>query len=468
MNSIGSKLPALDRVFVVIYAGYLFGTAGFNRDFARLHVDLFGMPLFIGELAIGLLALILVARGLGNRPLKLRTDSLAKGLLAYLLVGVGFAIFGLIHGYWLAVFRDFALVYYLVFYFFTLAAMRRGLSPATVLHVLALGSVAGCVVQIAVFLIAPRLFAEHGAPGYQALVAWIAVLWLALWDRPAKGRAVLLLRYLGIGIALAVIYLAAYRTMLVIMIGSLAALGTWAILSRPTPMRAHLARVASGLSIVVLALVAIVSMQNRSMESAGTPFPADGPIPLEEVFPALSSRWIRGFGAEGAAEGSLAFRMTTWTLAIRKILASPLVGIGYGPAPGLHPDEHCELASSPTTNCGNAHNTFLTLAMRMGLPVLIYFSALNAIVVSRLLKRGLRAADVSPLAPYLAAVFLSFMLYGFMSLFFESPYLSSLYWTVLALMWAVATGKFEQSGRRSPADGAGAGQAPRRESGQAP
>jgi hypothetical protein len=467
MTSLRPKAEILDRAFAGVYLAYLFGTAAFNREFARLNVELFGVPLFVGEATIGVLALLLVARGLVDRKAPFPTTGLTRGLAVYFLVGCGFAVFGLKNGYGLAVFRDFAMVYYLVFFFFTLFAVRGRLGAATVLHVIAVGSVLGSLVTIVFFLLAPSLSAEHAAPGYQALVAWIAAVWLALWRDPGNTRNMRALKYLGIGVSFAVIYLAAYRTMLPVMLATLALLAAWAIFDRPGWRRTRLARAAGGLSIVLLIVVGAVLLHQRSRATPDappdsppeTPLPSQGPIALEDAPEVLSPRWARGFGVEAFTEASLQFRMTAWRLAIEKIVASPLVGIGYGPSPGLHPDENCELASSPTSNCGNAHNTFLTLAMRMGLPVFAFFLAINGYVAVKLLKQSVRGPDESVQAPFLAGAYLSFMLYGLMSLFFESPYLSSLYWIVLALTWAVATGEVAQSGRSALVGEAGTGQA---------
>jgi len=447
MTSFRLKPEILDRAFAGVYLAYLFGIAAFNRDFARLNMELFGVPLFVGEATIGILTLLLVARGLIDRKAPFPTSGLSRALAAYFLVGCGFAVFGLKNGYGLAVFRDFALVYYLLFFTFTLFAVRGGLASATVLHVVAVGSVIGSLVTIVFFLLSPRLSAEHAAPGYQALVAWIAALWLALWRDRGNNRIVRALRYLGIGASFAVIYLAAYRTMLPVMLITLALLAAWAIIARPGWRRSRLARAAGGLSIVLLIVVGAVLLQQRPPATAETLLPSEGPIELEDAPDVLSPRWARGFGAEALTEPSLRFRLTAWRLAIEKTIASPLVGIGYGPSPGLYPDENCELASSPTSNCGNAHNTLLTLAMRMGLPVFAFFLAINGYVTVKLVKRAVRGPDESIQAPFLASAYLSFLLYGLMSLFFESPYLSSLFWVVLGLMWTRATGRIAETGR---------------------
>src|SRR3990172_2450030 len=251
MTSLRPRRQIIDRTFAVVYLVYLLGTAAFNREFARLHVELFGIPLFVGEAAIGTLLVLLLARGWAERKVPFPTDRLTFGLAAYLIIGCTFAVFGLLHGYGLAVFRDFALVYYLVFFLFTIAAVPGLIRPATVMDVLTTGSLVGSCVTIVSFFLAPRLVHEHAAPGYQALVAWIGAMWLALREGSRHSRALRALRYLGIGVNLLLIYLAAYRTMLPVMLITLAVLAGWAIMGRPGRQRTSLARAAAGLGLTV-------------------------------------------------------------------------------------------------------------------------------------------------------------------------------------------------------------------------
>lgn len=66
-------------------------------------------------------------------------------------------------------------------------------------------------------------------------------------------------------------------------------------------------------------------------------------------------------------ENSFSFRLDAWRYSLERIASSPLVGIGYGPESGLQ-TAGCGFPASPTSNCGNAHNTYLTPVMRMGGP----------------------------------------------------------------------------------------------------
>jgi O-antigen ligase len=145
----------------------------------------------------------------------------------------------------------------------------------------------------------------------------------------------------------------------------------------------------------------------------------------------------------GSVKGSIVFRKRAWSNALARIRRSPLLGIGFGPPSALFPDFQCEIFSSPLSNCGNAHNTYLTLAMRMGLPILALFGTASGMA----LWRGLRSVreataateGVSALMLLLAST-VSLAAYGFMSLLLESPYLAVLFWTTLGGVAAWRTG----------------------------
>lgn len=92
-----------------------------------------------------------------------------------------------------------------------------------------------------------------------------------------------------------------------------------------------------------------------------------------------------------------------------------------------------------TSNCGNPHNTFLTLVLRMGVPTsLLYFGALVVAILTGLRHAwSVRLDNASGL--YLVLLLLSLvsmLAYAFMSLFFESPFLSAPYWTVFGFLYA--------------------------------
>jgi hypothetical protein len=391
-----------------------------------------------------------VGLALVERRLPLKFDGASKALAAYLVIGAGFAAVGLAQGYAVAALRDFALVYYLAFFLYTLVAVGLGVHPKMILNALAFGSIVGSLVALASFAIAPSLSYEHGAPGYQAPAIWLGALWCLLLAVEGNRRFLRILLVAGAALNLLTIYLTGYRTMLPVMVVSVIILWGWAAASTGVNRRGLL-RGSVAASVAVAAFVAGIAVHTLTMTAPERPVPVNGPVTLGDGLKVLSYRWVRGFkllaptviqvvGDEsGGIEGSLRFRTDVWSNALDRILASPVTGIGFGPAPALYPDEYCDTSYSPTSNCGNAHNTYLTLAMRMGIPVFLFFVAINLLIVIRFLRRAIRTSEEAQptlVSPFLAAAFVSLGLYAAMSLFFESPYLSPLYWVALALMHA--------------------------------
>lgn len=451
---------ALDGVAALVLLVHLAACAGFNQPYSRLAVTLGRVPLFTGEAVIATLLLLEAAQLVATRRLPFAPRLPDWLLVGYGAIGALFAGVGLAHGYGLAVFRDFALVYYAVFYFLARAHLARGNDAATLLGALALGATAGASWQAVAFLRAPTLSDGHGAPGSLALAAWLAVIVLVtLRERFAGGcRRALWLAALAVDAF--VIYLSAHRTMAGVIVASLAAFALAAHVRRVPGRR----RLLLGLAAPVAGAGLLVATHALLMPALSPGFTDRGAVTLADGLGGITSRWTfrtvpidaREWGAR-AAPGtpgeesrdpgaprlsggfvpSYAFRAYAWRNAMARIASSPWVGIGFGPPAALFPDSFCGLVSSPLSNCGNAHNTYLTLAMRMGIPVLMFFLAINAAVVltfvSRLRQPG-PAATPAALAAALAAAYAACLAYAWLNLFLESPYLSVIYWVVLACM----------------------------------
>ena len=255
------------------------------------------------------------------------------------------------------------------------------------------------------------------------------------------------------------IYLSAYRTMLGVVAAGFVFIALGRVFVTALPSRHLLAKLAA----VVLMVGGAVAAGRQLAPGPSQPLAIDGPVTLGDGIFAISSRWSfrvlpgaselipissapehgqdRAPAAPPPLSGgflpSYAFRAHAWENAIAKIEASPYVGIGFGPPAALFPDRPCVLATSPVSNCGNAHNTYLTLAMRMGVPALLLFLAINVVIVSRLiarLRRGETDADRLVLASFASVAYPSCLAFASLSLFFESPYLSVVFWVLLGCM----------------------------------
>ncbi len=497
---------ALDLYRAVLLA-YLVLTAALSRDFARLRIDVAGLPLFSTELVMGVLAILLAAVSIRRRRFPVRLRLPGWLLLGYLALAAAYAATGLARGFGLAALRDFALVYYLLFFFFTAAFLDNGGDVVHIADALALGGIAGSALTVLGFALAPELTWEHGTTGHVALIAWAAATWTAVRLPELRSRLGRAAAGTGIVLCTAAIYLSAYRTMAAVVVAGAAA---FAVASLRWSRGAGLRRIAVATSWFAAAALA-VSAHGLAVTARAAALPVHGPTTAAAGTAVISARWVRGLGLPGRAGSAVAsaiadsrtaaaamtgkqgddqgsgaptgaarppspgpailatpptagfssaeaidsigFRRLAWRNAMARIRTAPLTGIGFGPNAALFPDRFCALVSSDLSNCGNAHNTYLTLAMRMGLPVLAFFVAVNALVLLRLDRAGRRrsfSGRQALAAPALVALLAGFAAYALTGLFLESPYLAVLYWVVLgALAHISATG--EPVGRREAA-----------------
>ncbi len=437
-----------DRIFGVVLLAYLALVTGFHRGFAHLHVPTPVAPLYSGELAIAVLGVLFLVSVWRRRRLPFRLGAADWLLLAFLAVGTVYAARGVLAGYGVAALRDFALVYYAVFYLFARTYFATGQPLLGPVWALSVGATAGAAMQTWSFLSHPALDDGHGGPGHLALVAWIGLVGLTLLRRKESSRWIRAGWWGAAVVDLFAVYLSGYRTLLGVMAVSLAALALGRVLAPRSTTRGAVRRLAAS----ILAASVIVTVHLAFMPTLSSRLAIDGPVGAADGFGAVSSRWafriLRPDRQPGSAAASIprlsgglapswVFRADAWDRAVKKIAGSPLAGIGFGPAPDLFPEILCDDLPGPTSNCGNAHNSYLTLAMRMGLPVLALFVAINVLVAGRFLA-DLRSGRLEPpariLADFSGAAYLSCLAYACLSLFLESPYLSPVYWVVLGAM----------------------------------
>ena len=414
--------------------GFLFAISAFHRDFAHLSVSVAGIPLFPGELTLGGLLVLEGARMLRTRQIPVRVGA-SSGLWAlYLCVGLVFALVGLARGFGLAALRDFALVYYVVLFFLVQSILQAQEERARLFASVAIGSVFGSTWTVISFLMTPRLSFEHGAGGFQALIAWLGLAYLAANLAGPQGRRGAW-RWAAMMPLVAVIYLSGFRTMVVVAAASLAVAAAWALLARGPARAATRSLLVAG-GGVCLAFAMTVAAARLTLGAPAPGSPDNGEVSLSQGLRVVTDRWARAF-IGGGEEASLSFRLSAWTKAVARIRAQPWTGIGFGPAPALYPDILCDRPTSLLSNCGNAHNTYLTLAMRMGLPAFALWAVASLWVTGGYFRATLaRRAEEATVgaAAFLSVVLVSLLAYGFLNLFFESPYLSPYYWVTLGVM----------------------------------
>jgi O-antigen ligase len=433
--------------------GFLFAISAFNRAFAHLSVSVAGIPLFPGELTLGGLLVLEGVRLLRTRQMPFRVGAASALWALYLCVGLVFAFVGLARGFGLAALRDFALVYYVLLFFLVQSILQAHAEPARLFASVLIGSVFGSAFTVISLLVTPRLSFGHAASGALGLSAWVGLAYVAanpggLSGRPRAWRWAVVLPLA------AVIYLSGFRTMVVVIAASLAVAGVWALLARgPARTAARSLLVVGGVLCLVFAGIVAAARLTFGAPEPGSP--DNGEVSLTQGLRVVTDRWVRAFTGGGGGEASVSFRLSVWTNAVARIRSHPWTGIGFGPAPSLHPDSYCDRPTSSTSNCGNAHNTYLTLAMRMGLPAFALWAVASLWVAGGYFRATLaRRADEAAVrtAAFLSVALASLLAYAFFQLFFESPYLSPFYWVTLGVM-AELTRRWRAGARATLAEG---------------
>jgi O-antigen ligase len=422
----------VDPRFLLLTA-FLFGISAFHREFAHLSLSIGGIPLFPGELTLGLLIALEAIRLLRGQRIafRMRGSSFLWGM--YLLLGVVYAAIGLARGHGLAALRDFALVYYAVLFFLVQAVLQVEGDATRLFTWVAIGSAVGSTWTAGSFLVTPQLTFGHGASGSQALVAWLALAYLVSTSGDWGGRW-RRWRWLAAVPLFVVIYLAGYRTMIGVAVMGVVVAAAWTVLARG-PARSDARRLAVAGVAVCLVFAASVLAVRLALGGPAPGSPTHGEVSLPQGLRVITNRWVRLFG--GDSEPSAAFRAVAWAKAVARIQSHPWTGIGFGPEPDLYPSSYCDTPESPISNCGNAHNTYLTLAMRMGIPGFGLWAVGSLWVVGDYLRATLaRRSDKTVVreAAFLWLVLVSLLVFAFFSLFFESPYLSPFYWVTLGVM----------------------------------
>ena len=262
-ESVRSAVPRTfpEVAFRGIFLAFVAAVSGFGREFAHLHVTVAGLPLFSGEITLALLAALGAVHLWKVRGDGLRVDGAVIAIVAFLVVGCAYAAVGLGRGFGVAALRDFAIVYYAALFILTLVFFRCGGTPAAVVLALVAGVTAGAAWTLARFVAAPSLSWGHGATGQQAIVAWVALLGAALLSLRPGARSASAWRTVAIVCCAAVVFLSAYRTMLLVMVGvSVAAVVLLRRVSRATLKRAlapaAIGALLWGVAVLVVATVA--------------------------------------------------------------------------------------------------------------------------------------------------------------------------------------------------------------------
>jgi O-antigen ligase len=351
----GRLFVVYGRLLGLLLAGYLL----FDKAFAYLHLP--GTPLYVGEM-------VLVVGGLGALTatgylrIAVRNEPVLTLLAVFFLWGLIRFLPG-VHAYGINAVRDFALVYYCLFAFFTAAALARSPDILERLVTQLGGFVPWLLIWLPIGLILQPVLHAPNVPfttvsilyhktGDAAIAALIALgsLWLFPNGRSARSRAVWSI------MALVVMALSATQnrgSLLAIVAG--VAVGLAFVQSRLRLIVRAVSVIALGLS-----LAALFSLHTPSAGGQGRAFSAS------QLFANVAS--IGGAQESGNLGGTTHAREQLWSQVLDKQRSDGRLIHGYGFGPNLaYLAGGLTAEGDPTDPLRSPHNSHLDILARMGL-----------------------------------------------------------------------------------------------------
>jgi O-antigen ligase len=373
-----------------LLAFLVFGYVVGNRGFAQIR-PVSGLPLFLSELGLGIVVSLVILRGAMSRFLPLRVDWLNGLLLLWLVLGAGRIAWDVrTHGF--MALRDFATVYY-VLYFFAAQALARHPSSNRLLHgsVLATFAVLPVIGLPGVFF--PDFFVENllieGVPliFYKGdllatflYMGYIILLPTGPFDWRRDGWR-WLLAVVSLVLGLSLLSRAG-------MVGLLVAIAWQARAGRWRP-----ARVLAGICAAALLGIVIVSLLQKKDFSQTRAYAV-----YEAVTSIADFSGTRGYrsDASGNKGDNNRFRLVWWrNVAEETLTTSPVFGLGFGAdlARGFVQEYYPDTGDEFTAR--SPHNIFMTVLGRMGLTGVLVLLAFY-VTQFRTTARTARAARTNP------------------------------------------------------------------------
>jgi O-antigen ligase len=380
-----------------LFLWFLFCTTAYTKDFSYLRLP--GAPVFVTDVTLAILVVSKVRlkqwRQYG------RFNVVMLGCLG--LAGTSAMARGILGGEdKLLVFRDYVIVIYPLFMFVAMTLFSSWAAVKRALLWMMCGAGLSALNGLAWFLVAPnqRRLILYGI--YLAL-ALVGVLVGTSKRLISYGAAWPLVLLFSVGVLLA----NARSLFVAIGIGLL----TWLIVRRWTE---HKTARAKTLRVFALtACIAATVLYGFSQTTSGERF-------IERTQDELVSGVLHA-----TDDPNMEFRLLAWGEALARFFQHPLTGEGFGV-----PFVFSESDADP-----RPHNTFLTVLYKMGIVgeialvgLLTYFVLLTV----RALKRRRNERHVSYLHVILVLV-IAFCTYGVVNLLLESPFLASVFWTLIGL-----------------------------------
>lgn len=415
-------------LIAVLIVGYLVG----NRGFAQI-APIAGLPLFVGEISLGFALCLLIFRGSYSRNIPIQRDGLNYLLLYWLALALGrvgsdFRAFGFM------ALRDFAMVYYLLFFFCVQAlaphrpsstvlekalTVSGGILPLTVLGTQFFSDV---FLRKLVFNSVPLILQKGDL---LAMGLFSSFLWLLPMRSDSQGDAPW--RWLG---AIANLSLGFLQLSRASMLGLLVAMG-WLALARRWQ---HLAVTVAVCLTGAAGVTAYSLMQGRGITDTKVYAVYEAALSVADF---SGTHSYRSEMSSNKGDNNR-FRLVWWRNVVEEtVAANPWLGLGFGAdlARGFlreyYSGEDLEFtARSP-------HNIFITTFGRMGL---IGAAVLMAIYITIArdtwrLCRQIRQADGTPSETTLRlhAVAWLMMIGACFGVVLEGPMGAIPFWSILAM-----------------------------------
>lgn len=420
----------------LVLAGYIVA----NRGFAQL-APARGLPLLPAEMALLVAGTWRTVQWGHQRTLPFRRDALSLAIVGLILIGTvrfgfDFPRFGFIAA------RDFAVVYYAVF-FFLVQHMAREERARTFLVTCAGGALAALPVAFALTEIFPQFFLQtltvHGAPlfYYKADLVFayfsVAIVWWYFRAPPAF-RALAHAGAVGLFVWLALSDNRSSQLALAIVLGFL-------LLARQWKLPALLGGTAAA---GLLALAALVYLGQNDWAERKLDGMQDRVRSLTDF---SGTRTYRSEESYFKGDNNR-FRALWWrTVAVETLQTNPIFGLGFGhDLAGAFLQEYNPSLLSEDFGVRSPHNVFVTFLGRLGVVGLAAWSIVCGLIVAAAWRNLRRPADLAGWTLWATPVII--LVSATVGVVLEGPMGAVPFWVVLAL---ASSGPTDEESAAAPA-----------------
>ena len=415
-----------------LFLGYVIG----NRGFAQL-MPIAGLPLFFSELGLAIVITLVVLRGGLKRQLPFRRDWLNSLLLLWLILGAGRLPWD-VRTYGFLALRDFALVYYLLYFFATQALASHAPSRQLLQHALLLTFVLLPLTGLLASLFPDFFLANFLVSGVplifykgDLLATFLFTGYIILVPRVGSGWTESIWRWLAALISLILGLTLLSRSSLV---GLVVALGWLALSGRWRPARVLVAVCISGLLGVTI--YSLLQKKDFTQTKAYAIYESAASI--------ADYSGTRNYQSEDSSNkgDNNRFRLVWWkNVAEETLTTSPVLGLGFGAdlARGFLIEYYP--TSDPEFSARSPHNVFMTTLGRMGLAgvaVLLAIYWVQARITARVARETRRDPALYDAMTLQAAVWVV-MISSCLGVVLEGPMGAIPFWIMLGLAHQAAT-----------------------------